>query len=70
MSYHYYSLMNTSTLRTHQSTNRLDNTLKKIELTMRDHKFSSEDNILVFDFLNRVVDEANTLGMNGGKLIA
>ena len=69
MSYRYYRLINTEPMRTHQSTTRLHKTLKNIELTMRDHKFSGEDPVLVLDFLTRVVEEADTLGMSEGQLI-
>lgn len=64
MSYCYYRVMNTRHIRTHQSTTPLHKSLKKIELTMRDQRFSGEDLVLVFDFLTRVVEEADSLGMN------
>lgn len=69
MSYRYYNLMNAIPIRKHQSTTRPHTTLNKIEPTMRDHKFSSEDPVSVFDFLTRVVKEAYTLGMSEGQLI-
>ena len=69
MSYRYYRLLDTTSLRTHETTSRLHKTLKNIELTMKEHKFSGEDAILVFDFLSRVVEEADVLGMNEGQLV-
>lgn len=61
--------MDTRPIRTHRSKNRLHKTLKNIELTMRDHRFSGEDYVFVFDFLTRVVEEADTFGMNEKQLI-
>lgn len=55
MSYRYYLLINTKATRTHEETTSLHKTLKNIELTMRDHKFSGEGPILAFDFLTRVI---------------
>lgn len=69
MSYGYYSLLNTRETCTHDSTTCLQKTLKNIELTIRDHKFSGENPILVFDFLTRIVEGADTLGMSEGQLI-
>ena len=63
MSYRYYRLIDTTAMRTHEKTTRLHKTLKNIELTMREHKFSGEDSILIFNFLSRVVKEADVLGM-------
>ena len=36
---------------------------------MREHKLSGEDSILVFDFLSRVVEELDVLGMNERQLV-
>lgn len=69
MSYRYYWLLNTRPMRTQKSTTRLHKTLKNVEFTMRDHKFSAEDPVLVLEFPNRVVEEAGTLGMSERKLI-
>ena len=69
MSYRYYRLLDTTSLRTYETTSRLHKNLKNIELTMREQKFSGEDAILVFDFLSRVVEEADVLGMKEGQIV-
>ena len=69
MSYRYYRLTDTTAARTQDSTTRLHRLLKNIELTMREHKFDGEDPILIFDFLSRAVEEADTLAMNEGQLV-
>ena len=69
MSYRYFRPLHTTSMRTHETTTRLHKTLKNIDLTMRKHKFSGEDTILGFDFLSRVVEEADLLGMNEGQLV-
>lgn len=56
-------------MRTQQSTARLHKNLKNIVLTMRGHKFSGEDIVLVFDFLTPFVEEADTPGMSESQLI-
>lgn len=43
---------------------RLHRTLKNLEWTIKEHKFSGNDPVLIFDFLGRTVEEADTLGMN------
>ena len=69
LSYRYYRLQKTNANRSNASTTRLHKTLKNLELTMKEHKFSGEDPILVFDFLSRLVEEADTNGMSEGQLI-
>ena len=69
MSYRYYRLIDTTAARTQDSTTRLHRLLKNIQLTMREHKFDGEDPILIFDFLSRAVEEADTLAMNEGQLV-
>ena len=36
---------------------------------MREHKFSGDDSILIFDFLSHVVEKADLLCINDGQLI-
>jgi len=48
---------------------RLHKTLKNLELTMKEYKFSGEHAILIFDFLSRLVEEADTNGMSEGQLM-
>ena len=69
MSYRYYRLFNMTAARTQDSTTRLHRSLKNLKLTMQDHKFFGEDPILIFDFLGRTVEEADTLGMNEAQLV-
>lgn len=69
LSYRYYKFKNPKPIRTQQSKTRLHKTLKKIKLRMHDHKFIGEEPVSVFDFLPRVVEESNTLGMSEGLLI-
>lgn len=69
MSYRFYRLLNTTATRTQDSTTRLHRTLKNLELTMKENKFTGEDPILIFDFLSRTVEEADTLAMNEGQLV-
>ena len=56
-------------MRKKDTTTRLHKTLKNVELTMREQKFSGDGSILIFDFHSRVVKEANVLGMNEGQLV-
>ena len=56
-------------MRTHETTTGIQKTLKNIELTMREQKFSGEDYILVFDFLSRVVKETDMLGVYEGQMV-
>ena len=69
MSYRYYRLLDTTAMRTHETTTSLHKTFKNIELNMREHKFYGEVSILFFDFLSRVVQEAEVLGMNEGQVV-
>lgn len=56
-------------LRRKKSTTDLHKSLKNIELTMRGLKFIGEDPVLVLDFLTRVFNESDTLGMSERQLI-
>lgn len=69
MSYSYYCLMKTRPIRTRQPTTLLHKTLRNIDLTVRDHKFSGGDPLLVFDFLIRVVEGVDKLVMSERQLI-
>ena len=64
MSYRYYRLIKTKHTRTHESTFRLHKLIRNLELSFKDSKFSGEDPILIFDFLSRFVEEADTLTMS------
>ena len=64
LSYRYYRLNRTTHSRSAKETGKVRDHIKRLELTMQRHRFSGEDPILVLDFLNKMVDEANTLGMS------
>lgn len=68
MSYRYYRLMRTDHRRNADANNNLSRLLKSLDLTFKEHKFSGSDPILVFDFLTRIVEEADMLGMTEGQL--
>lgn len=67
MSYRYYRLMRTSRTRSSATTGVIRKQIKNLELILKDHKFSGEDPIMVFDFLTRFVEEADTIGMSEGQ---
>ena len=69
LSYRYYRLHKTNANRSSATMTRLHKTLKNLELTMREYKFSGEDPILIFDFLSRLVEEADTNSMTEGQLM-
>lgn len=68
MSCSLYSLLSTNQDRTRDETFRLDKTLRNLELTSKDRKFSGEDPILTFDFLTRFVEP--TLEISEGQIMA
>lgn len=43
--------------------------LMNLDLTFKDRKFSGEDPILIFDFLDRLVGEVGTLEISEGKVM-
>lgn len=69
MSYHYYRLP----LSTHGCSNAdtfcLRKTLQKLNLVFKNRKFLGENPILIFDFLTRLIEEADTLEKSEGKLM-
>jgi len=64
MSYRYYRLRKTKQTRDHARTTQLHKLLKNLDLSFRESKFSGQDPILIFDFLTRMVEECDTLGMS------
>jgi hypothetical protein len=64
MSYRYYRLNKTSHTRDHARTHQLHRLLKNLELSFKDSKFTGKDPVLIFDFLTRMVEECDTLGMS------
>ena len=63
MSYRYYRLTRYRGGRDSASTGELRRHIKSLELTMKDYRFSGEDPILIFDFLSRMVEECDILGL-------
>lgn len=64
MPYEYYLLRRTNANRTNASTLRLCKKLKSPELTFRERNYTGEDHFIIFDFLNRLVEEADTLDIS------
>ena len=64
MSYRYYRLRKTTHTRDHARTTQLHKLLKNLDLSFRESKFSGQDPILIFNFLTRMVEECDTLGMS------
>lgn len=54
---------------TDAETFRLRKTLQNLELPFKDRKFYGKDPILIFDFLARLIEEADTLDISEGKLM-
>lgn len=68
MSYRYYRLYKIDQRRNAEATSKLSRLLKSLDLTFREHKFSGAEPILVFDFLTRIVEEADMLSITEGQL--
>ncbi len=64
MNYRYYRLLRRNTGRTADSTIAVRKHLKSLDVTMKDYKFDGTDPVLVFDFLTRLAEEADAIGMN------
>ena len=63
MSYRNYRLTDTTQYRTRHQTGKVWDLIKRLEVTMKDYCFTGGDPILIFEFLNRFVDEADMLDM-------
>ena len=63
MSYRYYLLRNMAHTREHARTTQLHKLLKFFVLSFRESKFSGQDQIQIFDFLTKMVEECETVGM-------
>lgn len=69
MSHRYYVLHLTNQDCNHNETFRLRKTLQNLELIFKDPKISGEDQILILDFLTRLVEEADTWDISEGQLM-
>lgn len=63
MDYRYYRLHNLGSRRSSDSTIAIRKHIKSLDVTMKDYKFDGSDPVLVFDFLTRLTEEADTIGM-------
>lgn len=68
MSYRSYQFFKTDQRRNAEATNNLSRLLKSLDFTFKEHKFSGAEPILVFDFLTRIVEEADMLNISEGQL--
>lgn len=59
LSYHPYRLDDTIQRLSSRATGKVRGFLKRMYLTLKDHRFSGEDPILVLEFLARYVRESN-----------
>ena len=64
MNYRYYRLADTRQVRSAEDTKRLRDQAKTFQSTFDTTKFSGEDPIMVFDFLMKFVEEADTLNVS------
>lgn len=64
LSYRKYRLDDATQRRSSRTTGKVHDFLKRMELTLKDHRFSGEDPIRVLDFLARYVKEANIQAMS------
>ncbi len=63
MNYRYYSLLSRNAGRSSESTIAVHKHIKSLDITMKDYKFDGTDPVMVFDFLTRLTEEADTIGM-------
>lgn len=64
MNYRYYRLYDTTMIRNADDSKKLREQIKTFQAAFEGTKFSAEDPIMVFDFLTRFVEEADTLGVS------
>lgn len=69
MSNRYYCLRLTSHGSSHSNTFLLRKKLPNLERIFKDSKFLGEDSILIFDFLTRLVEKAETLEMSKRQIM-
>ena len=63
MNYRYYRLKRTKGSRSSKHILEVRKHLKSLDITLKEYKFNGQDPILVFDFLSRFVEQADTLRM-------
>ena len=64
MSYRYYRLRKTTHSRTARETGKVRDFIKRMDTSLRRHRFSGGDPVLILEFLRRFVQEADILGMS------
>ena len=64
MSYRFYRLSRPESRRDSRTTGMVGQLIKRMGLNIDEHKFDGSDPIMVFDFLSRFVEEADTLAMS------
>ena len=64
MSYRYFRLRKMAQTRDRARKSQFLKLLKNLDLSFSERKFSGRDPILIFDFLTRMVEECDTLGMS------
>ena len=64
MNYRYYRLQRRNTGRSAESTIALRKHIKSLDITMKNYAFDGSDPIRVFEFLTRLTEEADTIGMS------
>ncbi len=67
MNYRYYRLKLVRNSRSANHTLELRKHLKSLEITFKNDQFTGEDPVLILSFLQRLVEEADTLGMTEGQ---
>lgn len=67
MSYRNYRLNITTRKRTVRETGKVRDHVKRLEITIRDHKFDGKDPVKEFNFFLKLVSECNTLYITEGQ---
>ena len=70
LSYRFYRLANRTQTRNSKGTQQLRGFIRQMNTTLGEDKFSGADPILVFDFLIRIFEEADNLGMSESQALA
>ena len=64
LDYRYYRLKRQTSKRTGRKTGKVRDQIKRMAYSLEEYRFTGEDPIMVFDFLARFCDEADTLEMS------
>ena len=70
LSYRFYRLADRTQVRNSQRTQQLRGFIKQMNTTVGEEKFDGSDPIMVFDFLVRIFEEADNLGMSEAQAFA